>query len=384
MKKYQKAGFSFVLVILLAGTLSSSAHSRSEAQSWIKRRLTYNAAISYNPAIAVKDNTIHVVWVDRKLGKYDIFYRRSSNNGTTWSKPKRLTRNEANSYLPAIAVSGDNIHVVWTEYTLLGNFHIDYKRSTDNGASWGKTKRLTKNVGEIRYTAIAVSGRNVHVVWNDDDNGNDDIFYGRSSNNGASWSMKKNLTHNTGASYIPSIAVSGSNVHVVWMDDTWGNSDIFYKHSSDNGVAWSKKRNLARSTGYSSAPSISVSGNNIHVVWQDHVGNDEIYYKRSTNNGSTWKGNRRLTKNAGASGNPDIAVSGGIVHVVWADLTPGNYEIFSKLSSDNGATWGRGERLTHNAEFSWAPDTAVSGSYVHVAWADEKTGNSEIFYKRGP
>ena len=48
---------------------------------------------------------------------------------------------------PAIAVSGNNVHVVWDDNTP-GNFDILYKRSTDGGASFTEPiKNLSGNAG---------------------------------------------------------------------------------------------------------------------------------------------------------------------------------------------------------------------------------------------
>ena len=42
---------------------------------------------------------------------------------------------------------------------------------------------------------------------------------------GITWSTKKRLTNNEGGSGSPAIAVDGSNVYVVWCDDTPGIGD---------------------------------------------------------------------------------------------------------------------------------------------------------------
>ena len=44
---------------------------------------------------------------------------------------------------PAAAASGDDVHVVWADLTY-GNYEIFYKRSTDAGASWS-FQRLSNN-----------------------------------------------------------------------------------------------------------------------------------------------------------------------------------------------------------------------------------------------
>ena len=44
--------------------------------------------------------------------------------------------------------------------------------STDSGASFGPIINLSDNAGTSFRPAIAVSGNNVHVVWHDDTPGN--------------------------------------------------------------------------------------------------------------------------------------------------------------------------------------------------------------------
>ncbi|MCR4287833.1 MAG: exo-alpha-sialidase, partial [Deltaproteobacteria bacterium] len=171
-------------------------------------------------------------------------------------------------------------------------------------------------------------------------------------------------------------------IAVAWEDITPGNSEIYLKTSADNGATWSANKRLTNNTGESSFPSIAVSGSNIHVAWYDYTpGNYEIYFKTSADNGATWSANKRLTNNTGSSYSPSIAVSGSNIHVAWQDTTPGNSEIYFKTSADNGATWSADKRLTYNTGSSYLPSIAVSGSNIHVAWGDSTPWNSEIYFK---
>jgi len=44
------------------------------------------------------------------------------------------------------------------------------------------------------------------------------------------WDPAVRITWNSGGSYRPAIAIdSSSNIHVVWDDDTPGNDEIYYK-----------------------------------------------------------------------------------------------------------------------------------------------------------
>jgi hypothetical protein len=274
--------------------------------------------------------------------------------------------------------------VVWRDYRD-GDWEIYYKRSTDGGVSWGTDTRLTNNSAFSLYPSVAVSGSIVHVVWMDNRDGNDEIYYKRSTDGGVSWGTDTRLTNNPSSSGNPSVAVSGSIVHVVWRDYRDGNEEIYYKRSTDGGVSWGTDTRLTNNTASSWSPSVAVSGSIVHVVWMDNRdGNAEIYYKRSTDGGVSWGTDTRLTNNTAISLDPSVAVSGSIVHVVWRDLRDGNEEIYYKRSIDGGVSWGTDTRLTNNTAASWYPSVAVSGSIVHVVWMHYRDWNWEIYYKRDP
>jgi Tol biopolymer transport system component len=98
-----------------------------------------------------------------------------------------------------------------------------------NGYTWTTNKNLTKNAGRSRYPSVAVDGSNVYVVWFDDTLGNPEVYFKKSDDGGATWTKGKKLTNNAGVSLFPSIATDGSNIYVVWEDDTPGNWEIYFK-----------------------------------------------------------------------------------------------------------------------------------------------------------
>ena len=355
------------------------------AQTWKPaKRLTWNSGTSRYPAIAIDSNNhIHGVWHDITPGNYEIFYKKSTDGGTTWTT-KRLTYNSESSQHTAIAAdSNDHIHVVWRDYTP-GNWEIFYKNSTNGGATW-TTKRLTHNSGESYSPAIATDSNNhIHVVWRDTVPGNSEIYYKRSTNGGAAWTTKR-LTWNLSSSLDPTIAVdTNDHIHVVWDDSTPGNFEVYYRKSTDGGSSWIKKR-LTFNSGYSQYPVIAVDSNNhIHVVWHDYSpGNREIYYKQSTNGGAAWMTTKRLTWNSDDSDSPAITTdTNNHIHVVWWEYTSGNAEIFYNQSTNGGAAWTT-KRLTWNLGHSRYPAIAAdSNNHIHVTWHDYSPGNGEIYYKK--
>ncbi|MEO8512979.1 MAG: exo-alpha-sialidase [Ignavibacteria bacterium] len=376
--------------ILLAITFSLILQSFGLLAQWQSDlRLTNDPAFSYTPdnnawCVAASANVVHVVWYDIRDGNREIYYKRSADGGASWGADTRLTNNSALSELPSIAVSGLEVHVVWHD-ARDGNREIYYKRSLDGGVSWEADTRITDNVEVSQLPSVSVSGQLVSLVWQDSRDGNEEIYYNRSTNGGASWGTDTRISNAAGNSNSPSVTVSGLFVHVVWYDLRDGNWEIYYKRSSDGGASWGPETRLTNNAAFSQLPSVAVSGQVVSVLWQDERdGNYEIYYKRSIDGGVSWGADTRLTNNPAPSVNPSVSVSGLAVHVVWFDNRDVNEEIYYKRSIDGGVNWGADTRLTNNTSSSQYSSVAVSGSSVHVVWQDNRDGNYELYYKRDP
>ena len=358
-------------------------------------RLTNNPSVSETSrnntwCIAANGDFVHVIWFDQRDGNREIYYKRSTNGGISWGTDKRLTNDNDWSTFPSVSVSGSFVHVVWTDYRN-GNDEIYYKRSTNGGTSWEADTRLTYNTAASNFPSVSVSGSTVHVVWQDERDDSDcDIYYKRSTDGGTNWGADIRLTNNPGYSKYPSISVSNSTVHVAWFDDRDYYSEIYYKRSTDGGTNWGVDTRLTNDPAWSHSPSISALGPVVHVVWEEHRdGNYEIYDKRSMDGGISWGADTRLTNNSATSWTPSVTVSSSLpavnVHVIWRDERHGNTgEIYYKHSTDEGTSWGADTRLKDNSAESNYPSISVSGSVVHVVWYDKRDGNYEIYYKRNP
>ena len=257
-------------------------------------------------------------------------------------------------------------------------------------AQWQPDVRLTTDPSGSHTSynnawCIAASGDVVHTVWYDGRDGNTEIYYKRSTDGGVSWGADTRLTSNSASSYAPSISVSGQVVHIVWYDNRDGNFEIYYKRSSNGGYSWSADTRLTNDNAYSGYSSVALSGSVVYVVWHDYRdGNPEIYYKRSPDGGLSWGADTRLTNNSAESGQASVTVYGSVVHVTWNDLRDGNWEIYYKRSNNAGVSWNADTRLTNYTSASLSPSVALSGLVVHVVWNDERDGNPEIYYKRNP
>jgi hypothetical protein len=373
--------FLSVMMIILSMALVHPLY----AQTLENTNLSNDPGRSTDPRISVSGNNVYVVWSDTTTGNGDIYFKASTDNGTTFGGTTNLSNDPGRSTDPRISVSGkNNVYVVWSD-TTTGNGDIYFKASTDNGTTFGGRKNLSNNnTGVSSGVKITASGKNnVYVVWSDTTTGNGDIYFRASTNNGVNFTGKKVLSSRSdvGSSISPQIAASGkSNVYVVWSDTTTGNGDIYFRASADNGTKFSTKRNLTlRNSGSSISPQIAASGNNVYVVWSDNTpGNSDTFLKASTNNGANFSGTKFLSSDAGSSYDPKIAVSGkNNVYVVWEDNTIGqnnvskSFYLYFRASTNAGANFSIKESLNRNigqlADYS---QIAAAGDNAYVVWSD--------------
>jgi hypothetical protein len=149
-----------------------------------------------------------------------------------------LTNNTVNSVNPSVISPGNlpsgDVHVVYSDESYL-NYEIHYRYSSNGGLNWQPERRLTVDNAWSLNPSLALYNSCVHLVWVDNRNGNDEIYYKRSTNTGVNWSSDVRLTNNSSGSIKPSVSVSNSEpeatVHVVWTDQRDGNMEIYYKRN---------------------------------------------------------------------------------------------------------------------------------------------------------
>lgn len=352
---------------------------------WVNEtRLTNDPNHSWYPTIAASGENIHVAWEEYRDGNQEIYYKRSLNGGANWSSDIRLTNHFEISWFPSITVSSGNIiHLVWQEKRD-GNFEIYYKRSTNNGTNWSSDVNLNNAPQDGSWPMITANGDILHLVWSDLRNGYSQIFYKKSTNAGLNWSSDLPISTGTSISHWPAVSAAGSNVYVTWHDYRDGNKEIYFKRSADGGASWGPDVRLTNQFADSENPVVSSQGNNVFIAWMDTRDfNKEIYFKISTDAGLNWQSDLRLTDNSAVSEYPRIAVGSSSIHVIWEDSRDGNKEIYYKTSFD-GTTWASDYRLTNNPAASSFSALCVSGANLHVCFEDSRDGNYEIYHKSNP
>ncbi|MGV3622684.1 MAG: TolB family protein [Archangium sp.] len=123
------------------------------------------------------------------------------------------------------------------------------------------------------------------------------------------------------------------------------------------------------------------------VVWQDKRDGAEgqIYFTGVTANGARANGSdQRVSNTNGSSVHPALAWSGSNWGLVYADDTSGNFELYFRKLNPNGAPAAAAVKLTTaNGRTDW-PDLVWTGSNYAVAYDDDRAGSQkhDIYFQR--
>jgi len=219
----------------------------------------------------------------------------------------------------------------------------------------------------------------LHLMWQDTPVSTLwDLYYAYSSDGGASWTVPKKLPHPSSAYRNPAriVAASATEIHAVWRESAEGETGdtIVYGRSTNSGTNWNLTTLQSFTVDGQKIPDIARSGSGaVHVLWaRDFAG---VFYARSAN----WSAVARISdvEVVQFGDKPRIvAGSGNTVYALWADNRTGDMELYLDRSTDGGATWGT-DVLVNSGGIASAQDSpslaVLSDGSLLAAWRDDRS-----------
>lgn len=264
--------------------------------------LSSGAGGGFSPRVAV-DSTegVSVVWGDSSDGHRRVVFVHSPDQAVTFTQPVDISRSPGDAFNPEIAIdSTDAINVTW-EDTRSSTSAIMFARSTDHGRTFSEPVRVSTGSGAAAEAHLAIDGSGrIYIVWSEDNQGDSQAFFSRSTDNGRAFSAPINVSNNRrGLIHKPFLAAQGDIVYVAYQNgsiffegEITPGSQVYLVKSGDAGLSFAdpmqiSSANNSRGRAHSPAMTFDSTGK-LHIVWIDStpIGNDEgLLFYASTPNG---------------------------------------------------------------------------------------------------
>ena len=117
------------------------------------KNLSNNGGSSINPQVATSGSDVYFTWHDFTPGNWEVLLRRSADNGATLKPLVQISNNAGTSMNPQVTTVGSSVYIIWMDNSP-GNFEIFERRSHNNGATWQPTRNLSNNAGSSAYPQV--------------------------------------------------------------------------------------------------------------------------------------------------------------------------------------------------------------------------------------
>jgi hypothetical protein len=175
---------------------------------------TNQAPLAFDQSTNESNSDIHkyVVWSAGEEEDRYILFARSTDAGKSFSSPLSLSGSgRSNVFNPEVSSSGNNVYVVWQGQSATGNQDIFLRKSSDYGTSFSAAENISNDPGGSGNPDIVTVGNDTHVTWEGTTPGNNFVFYTK-SDNGSDFGTPQKLGGNQGISYSPEILVKENTI----------------------------------------------------------------------------------------------------------------------------------------------------------------------------
>ena len=260
----------------------------------IKVNTDTGTLVQNNPATATdSEGNIWVVWDEKTAAgdNTDIYIGKLTADGSAFETSVPVIKGANDQRNPAIAIdASDVLYVVWEEFEEIANPNRDILLLTStDGNIW----KYGSSVEPFQVNVVDPDTKDPHFAQN------------------------------------PAIAISGTEMYVTWDEKRGTNKDIWVRKSDIGQAKFEDATRVTDDASSQSEPAIAIDEfGTAYIVWTDarNAGIRDIYGADSTN----WTYNVAVVKISNNQWSPAIATesSGTVLHLLWVDDTDPDASIF--------------------------------------------------------
>lgn len=298
-----------------------------------------------------------------------------------WTSPFRLSTG-LGAASPATLISDDYgyVHTFWSEALDDERMLLQYARF--DGHSWSVPNDIyvTRPFAQIKNVAAALApdGR-LYLMWPEGDNG--PVYFSSAPVHNAlsayDWEQPYRVALPT--NFVKLQIDSKGIFHVLYSRILGEERGVYYVHSEDKGITWSRPLWLDPDIPPAMMPTnlefVMDEAGGLHVTWYYFsvetfgAGADWVRYTHSLDGGKTWSLPFTIDKleeseleaeEELSAADPVLAVQGENVHVIWAGGTL-HYR-HHRYSKDRGVTWEPAVRILGELNGQAGDGMAVDGA----------------------
>lgn len=309
--------------------------------SWTNpRQVTNSSGVATNACLAIDNSGLMCFfWDDDSSGREHVLVRISRDNGLSFGLSQDLTSSSVQARNPSV-FSNNGIYLSWESEASPGKYQICWRKSCDNGLSWTSEQAISDPAENSLNPSITAGEAFVYAAWIDAQNSR--TFFRSSSDSGKTWTDIQFLGN--GQDEYPCVSVdSCGRVHAVFTEENLGSIKVIYRRSDDHGAGWSAPFIISGDS-VSGKPSLITSGENIYVAWEQ---SSKIHFRQSLNHGASWLPEKCVSGNLSGSAF-SVSMSAdktGKVYLSWIDNRDGINKVYLDRSV-SGQDWPADEVIS--------------------------------------
>ncbi len=284
----------------------------------------------------------------------------------------QLSDSPYDSNWPVIIWNGGDYAVAWRDDKKNAE-GIYFMKLDANGnkifASPKKVGSLTSSTGGWAYPSFVSNGNQYAFVWQDGSN----IKFSTADING-NLILEKTIT-------------TGETPRITWFGDGYGvvyerSGTAYFMKIDENGNTIVAEKKISGAVTGVSFTEVAWSGTELAAIWQGT--NSEIYFVRIMPDGTINGNVVQVSSGKAGSSHPFIVWNGFEYGIVWADgRDPGEKEVyFNRISANGQRLLANDKRVTFTPGKSFFPSISWDGSNYGIIWADQSSGQWQIYFAK--